>query len=547
MQILIGIAPFLMGVFEEYISALVSLCLLAFIVFTAVKNNGLTLKKDPVFIVTLLFEACFLLSPLWAVDKGMTLLGFVKFLPLPLFTLMLLQDETHTSDDYLKFIPHSGAVMTVLAFVLSRFSKIADLFLVRGRLAGFFQYSNTYAVFLLVGLVILMFKKKRTVIDAVIAAVLVGGIFLSGSRTVFVLFVLVAILFVILEKNKKIKFISLAAVALAIVVTAVYAAVTGNYDVAGRYLTSSLQSSTFVGRFLYYSDALPQILRHPLGMGYYGYRTLQGSFQTGVYSVVHIHNDLLQILLDIGWIPAVAAVAVVVIRLKSGMKLKETVMLFVLILHALFDFDLQFIAIDFILLVLLARKAPHEKAFSIKKTQVFIGTVILALTAVYFGTADVLFYAGRYDAAAKFCPLYTDALVEELKASEAEDFDVVSDKILALNKSCSLAYSAKARAAFSSGDIALMMEYKTKAIELNRYSLNEYLDYIDMLRVAASLFVQAGDDGSASYCVNEILNVVQRIDAVKNGTSDLGWKINDKPELDLPPEYQELIDLISQG
>ena len=42
------------------------------------------------------------------------------------------------------------------------------------------------------------------------------------------------------------------------------------------------------------------------------YYYLQGSFQTGVYSVLNIHNELMQVLLDVGWIPAALMVMAVV-------------------------------------------------------------------------------------------------------------------------------------------------------------------------------------------------------------------------------------------
>ena len=47
---------------------------------------------------------------------------------------------------------------------------------------------------------------------------------------------------------------------------------------SGRFLTTSLHSSTLLGRLLYAQDALPVILRHPFGLGYRSYTYMQGSF-----------------------------------------------------------------------------------------------------------------------------------------------------------------------------------------------------------------------------------------------------------------------------
>ena len=165
MQILLASAPFLIGVFEEYISSVVAVILLVFLFVTVLRNKRLVIKREPVIIAVSVIEVFFLLSPLWAVDKGMTLMGFVKFLPVLLFVMLLHQNDRFAPSSYLKFVPHSGIVMAALSFVLSRFPVLKDYFLVSGRLAGFFQYSNTFAVFLLLGIILLMFRKERRLFE----------------------------------------------------------------------------------------------------------------------------------------------------------------------------------------------------------------------------------------------------------------------------------------------------------------------------------------------------------------------------------------------
>ena len=71
-----------------------------------------------------------------------------------------------------------------------------------------------------------------------------------------------------------------------------FVAITGNQDTIGRFLTISLESSTLMGRLLYYRDVLPVILKHPFGLGYMGYYYAQGGFQTGVYATKFVHNEL---------------------------------------------------------------------------------------------------------------------------------------------------------------------------------------------------------------------------------------------------------------
>ena len=339
-----------------------------------------------------------------------------------------------------------------------------------------------------------------------------------------------------------IKIVAAACVAIMLAGTFLYATLTGNYDVVGRYLTSSLSSSTFIGRFLYFRDAIPQILTHPLGFGYLGYRSVQGSFQSGVYSIVHIHNDLLQIMLDIGWIPAIVCLIAVIMRFKKGMKFTFGLALAVILLHCLFDFDLQFVSIDLILAVLLYENKNVSKELEINKMPALIASSVIVLWAFYLGMADMAASFGMDSTAVKIYPGYTDSWIVILQDSkDASEYDALGSRILSLNDSCSIAYSARARAAFSRGDLYSMMELKKKAISLNRYSLAEYLDYFDMLYYGASLFIQNADNGSAQICINEMLNIPVSLEEVRSSTSDLGWKIDDQPELDLPQEYLDII------
>lgn len=144
----------------------------------------------------------------------------------------------------------------------------------------------------------------------------------------------------------------------------------GGADGSGRFLTYSLSPGTFYGRLLYYRDALPVILKHPLGLGYLGYFETQGSFQTGVYTVMHVHNDLLQIFLDAGWLPGILCIVSFVRMLTGGAKKKGAehrlplrMIVTVIVLHSLLDFDLQFVSVVFVLLLCMADLSPEKELY----------------------------------------------------------------------------------------------------------------------------------------------------------------------------------------
>ena len=138
-------------------------------------------------------------------------------------------------------------------------------------------------------------------------------------------------------------------------------------------------------------------------------------------------------------------------------------------------------------------------------------------------------------------PDYTNAYVSMLPQVEnVDDMERVADEVLSRNRSVSLAYDAKARAAYARGDFEGMISYKLKAISLAKYELDEYLDYFQMLYVGMRLYMENGDASSAEYCRERLMEIPDMLDEVRRGTDKLAWKINDKPELVLPDEYQEV-------
>ena len=209
-------------------------------------------------------------------------------------------------------------------------------------MAGFFEYPNTFALFLLLGLIVLGTAEKLHLRDLFLATVLLFGLFKTGSRTVFFLLLCCALCIGIFRKNKKLRIAVAILTGAAVVLSLTVAFLTDNMQTVGRYLTSSLSSSTLLGRLLYYKDALPIILHHPFGLGYKGYYYMHPSFQTGVYSVLYVHNDFLQLLLDVGWLPAgLMGIAVSKAFLQRGASLRTRLLLFALVAESMVFFDLK--------------------------------------------------------------------------------------------------------------------------------------------------------------------------------------------------------------
>lgn len=543
LKIFMASAPFLCGIYYEWASGLACLFLLAYLGYCYKRRGNILVVSSAALIAAVVIPLFYGISPLWAVDSGMTLFGMLKFLPLPFFVLAKDQLKKENRKELLNYIPVSGMIMVVLSGVLSLIPVINIYFIVNKRLAGFFQYPNTFALYLLIGVIILLTQEKWNKKNIFILLGLFAGIIVTGSRTGLILFVFTILWYCLWVKNIKVRLGILGVLILFAIITGVYVLVTGDTASIGRYFTTSFSSSTFLGRLLYFKDALPIIVKHPFGLGYMGYYFMQGSFQTGVYSVVNIHNELLQILLDIGWIPAGICVWTVIKGFCSG-SMKKRMLIAVIILHSMLDFNLQFVSILFILFTAIDSENKH--IIKLKKKSILISLAVFsAVLSLYFGVDSALYYLKMYPVAAAIYPGNTNALMEMLTESEkVEDMERIANQILVMNPSNPLAVNAKARVSYSKGDFGDMIRYKLRALEYYRYSLSEYLDYFNMLYVGYQLYIENNDMDSAQICVDHIMEIPDMLEEVLKNTDSIAYKINDKPKLKLPEEYQKILQTL---
>lgn len=544
LQIFLIAALFMLGLYYEYLSCAASIFLAGYLAYAWKRQGKLNIPKSITLLTVTVVTLAMAVTALWAVDKGVAVLGFVRFLPLLLFSLCAAQLSAEQRQNLLKPLPLAAAVLTVLAFALGLIPALKSFFFVNSRLAGFFEYPNVFALFLLLSFILVVSEKEQNIRAIAISVILLVGIFLTGSRTAFAILLVVVVWLGIAAKDKRKRAVLFGATAAIIAATGVYVVCTGNVSGIGRYFTTSLTSSTFLGRLLYFKDALPVILSHPFGLGYMGYHCLQGSFQTGVYSVVNIHNELLQLLLDVGWIPAAIAVFAVIRYFVRGLTTTR-IFLFAAVAHCMMDFDLQYPAICMLLITVMMQTEELKTLKEVKKAVPFTVAAI-ACICVYFGVVTGFYYAGNYETTVKLYPGFTNAWEQLLtQTNDAETMDEIADNILSHNSANALANSAKARVAYSRGDFGKVIEYKERAIANARYSMDEYMDYASMLQVGLQLYTQNGDAKSAQICREKLLGISDMLKEVENSTSPLAWKLDEKPELTPPQEFTEFINRIS--
>lgn len=526
--VLLG-ALLLTGGFHEYVSCAVSVVLSLYLIMRMARSKALYVQLDAVTLAVTALCAGYGFSCFWAVDRGMAWIGFVKFLPLLLYTVSLRQEEN--GRQVLTALPYAVAAVAVLAVIGMHIPAVSSLFSVAGRLAGVFQYPNTFALFLLVSELLLLKAAPRKWYDIATLVVLLGGLLYTGSRTVFVLAVAAnaVLLSVTGGKRRRIAIVAVGVLGIAGVLGAAF--LLPDDHVLSRYLTITLSESTFVGRLLYMVDALPLLLKYPFGMGYMGYSYIQGSIQTGVYSVTFVHNDLLQIALDAGWIPCLLLLAAVGVHLFSKDVCRaDKVIVATFAAHCLFDFDLQFLGMFMLLILLLYRRREHVLTVKRPLSVLCTAAGVIGAVSLYMGAALLLPRVGCREAAQALYPFNTQNKLMLLKEeTDVTAAHLLADEILLQNKACYVPYSINAAYAFSVGDFAQVIENKRAAIERAPFEYQEYETYAVMLIQGIEAYDRAGDTVSAAVCREELLNLQQMLSQNTARLSTLGSMIVDQP------------------
>ena len=543
-DLIVLLSLLLSGAFHEFVCCLLSAIMSIWLLFRLRKNGKFRLRKNLISYAFMMIPLAYGITCLWGVDKGMAFIGFLKFCPLGMYLLCLWQEEGESRLEEL--LPIFGTITTILSAIFMFLPGLKVYFSVAGRLSGFFQYPNTYALFALICQLFLLKKTSRTLWDYCMMAVLIGGLLYSGSRTVLVLALLSNIAMILASSQKKTRLFLLAGLSFVAVTAAVLALI--GVPVISRYLSISVFESTFIGRLLYLQDALPLVLTHPFGLGYYGYFYTQSSVQTGIYSVAFIHNELFQLLLDIGWLPTLLLlIAVIKWLTNKSVALTNKIIVGTMLLHCLFDFDLQYLSM-FLLLSFFLYDPTSGTAKTYSKTG-FAKAAICAIgiLSLYIAIPLSLSSFGAYRAAESTCSFNTSNKILLLERTDSlAESQRLADDILAQNTESYIPYTVKALGAYSRGDIMSVMENSRTVIEKAPLRYESYDKYCQMLINIIQQYRANGDTESAQYCETELLAVVSQFEAMPNSLSFLGKRIKDQPNTQLSEYVQQYLSQLNK-
>lgn len=534
----------LVGGFNEFIACFISIVLSVYLFIKIQKERCFKIKINLLSASLMLIVVFYGLSVLWAVDSGMAFIGFLKFLPLLLYLSVL--QQTNQTNRVFERLPYYVAILTIVSAIGTLIPFAKDWFLVADRFAGTFQYPNAFAILLLIAELLMFKKDKWNILDYATVTVLIGGLLYTGSRTVFLLFLAFNFLMILTKFSGKKRIVILGIAVVAVTAVLGVALLGPENNVFSRFIKMSLTESTFVGRFLYMQDALPMLLKHPFGMGYFGYFYAQGAVQTGVYSVSFVHNDILQIALDVGIIPALMFVAAIIRYLfKKYIPLTDKLIVLVFTLHNMFDFNLQFVGMFMLYMIFLYDDDGKEITVT-DTTAIKITLPILVAVNLYMSIPFTLSYFSEYEAAHKLYPYYTRNTLLLLEQEEdVNKANEIAQGILEYNTSYYAPYSIQAKYAYSQGDFISVMSNKKEVFARNRFGYRDYEEYSVMLINGIIAYERMGDSGSAGVLKKELRLLKQEIESLNDHVSKLGSMIIDQPVTQLPEEVLSYMNYLN--
>lgn len=530
-QLPLLLGSLLYGGFYNYCVYATGVIILFSLVIKLGKDRKSRIVKNEIFYGSVILCISAIIGIFVAVNKGMAWLGFLRVLVIAIWIFFLMQFTKEERDEALNIVPWIGGTMVLIGIISSILEEIlpdvTELFWQADRFGGIFQYSNTCALFLLIAMLLLAKKENVEKKELILFDLLLLGLFLTGSKGGMLL--LIPVFIWILINNKLFRKNGIVVLVVLFIAGIVYATTSGNFQNIGRIYTLFNNHSTLYGRLLYMKDALPILIKNPLGIGYMGYSAMQSSIQTGVYTSIFVHNDWIQIGLDYGWLFLIVSVVVIIKQLIKGQQDRTyKIILLLICIYSFMEFHLQYLSI--VMIIFLLFDFP-EKVIIVNKKIVARENQIFAILGIfllgYFTIQSLLMHTGSYKNALAMYPYDTQAKEALLKEEKDKDNAVAqAAEILELDSYSADSYNVLAYSALMDGNYKEAIDYKLKVVEIKKYNMTEYSDFIDMLEI-----IQKSDDSEYTniLCRKGQEKLEQLLEDTEENTSSIAYKLRDKP------------------
>ena len=495
---------------------------------------------------------CLLIATLmlpFAENKDTAFQGILRGIVILVWMHMISLAGEEKREKLLSFLPNAGVIICLAGVLFLPFPvEVSEWMWLAGRFCGTFQYANTNALFLAVCIIILLkgitenetakkvesagkskAAQKLKKSDIVKLVILMAGLLATGTRSVLLLLLCFFIYRAVRNRAAAKTALILAGVIVAVSALSFGASALVGSDAllqnAGRLATIFKYNSTLYGRLLYWRDAVLYLLKHPWGLGYLGYYDAQGLFQTGNYTTMFVHNDLLQLGVDFGIAPMLLMAYYFYYQLRHGRQgiFKKEILVF-MALSSLVDFHFQYEFI--IMLAVLLIDSEREGAAS-EKTKVQTAgkdknrgginvfmtglNAVLCLVFVYFTVAFLSLWLGNYDLTLSMYGASTEALeAKVMTSSDAGEIEELTAKVSRIKKHSFVCENVGVYMSLMNGDEEGLLSHMEGALSLDPYDEELYASY-------AQLYPDA----------DEFLR--EKSKEQKTKTTSLAYKLRDKP------------------
>lgn len=541
--------PFFTGGYYVFYCAGVNLLMLASLTVKLLKDKKLELSYNlpaiTIFIITLLY----FFTKFWAVDKSMAFEGFVKLLTPSLYLISVLQIEQNERKSLINIFPISASIMTVLSASLGQIESLKDVFYdFAGDLHGCFEYANSYAMFVLVGLLISLLKKHNNkveiIIDIICTFICAYGIAVSGSRAIMMLTVgMIALIVFFLTMKKlpsnKSRFVVIIVILALGIVGLVIAIKLGYWAQLWQYISTD---GSMVERSLYYEDIAKYVIKHPFGKGAYAFYYIQPRIQSAYYYVIDAHNDYLQMAIEIGVIPALLFVGMLISQLLSkNTSLMEKMVLIALMAHCAFDYDLQFVSFWFILILCLC--------FNKTKTFNVNGSLFVILpVAILIGINGIICassycnYRGYHQKSVYYYKNTPSLLVMMMNTNDQQTGYELATQILEKNDSIFEANEVLSSIYEANDRYDEAIEQMELVVEKNPRKMSVYKNYVKLLDKAIDYYNANNESQKAEECRDKILSIPDRIKKLEESTPEKAKLYGRKQNFNIGKKTKKLIE-----
>lgn len=544
---IMGICPFFLGLCRHWQMFAAAAVVLLGILLIRGMYGSLQIYRNRSLIAVLIIFLCAVLTIFLGISGGEAAYGCGMLLAAGVWILLMMQVPDRDRKRALSIVPSVGVVMAACCGLLYLVPEWKAFVFEGNRLAGFFQYSNTMALYLLIGLLIFLWeeyvepeekgREKKRWKTCSYPLILMAGILWTGSRTTTIMLIVVLIVLLIkCPKARRYYGILIVAGGAAIVI---YAWISGNTSGFARILTLG-QSSTFLGRLLYWQDAAGIIADHPLGLGYLGYYFVHTALQHGVYVLRYVHNEWIQFFLDYGIVAGAAFCYLFIRELKKSRGLCRWILV-LMGFHMLMDFDLQYLIIVWMMLTCMDWQEGKKTEVSLRHPVTVCSVVVFFVIFLWMGLADLFQQSGNYQLADALYPWRVETKEQlMLDADEADEIEGYAQELLKLDPYSGAACDMLALLSMEREDYADMVTYKERALRLQPYRIEKYEDYVADLRIA----IESCKPGTKEYqsYVNRLLEVPELLENVEEHTAALAYRIADKPDFSLSEDAVDYIE-----